>query len=100
MVWSVRFFDNGLNFSIHYFPALVTICSLTRSVGICGTDLHEYLVGPLATNKKEKPHSITGAHVPITLGHEFCGRIVKTAPDSDLKVGQVSLQSNSIEELC
>ncbi|CZT17987.1 related to threonine dehydrogenase and related Zn-dependent dehydrogenases [Ramularia collo-cygni] len=56
--------------------------------GICGTDLHEYLIGPLVVNRKEKPHTITGAHVPVILGHEFCGRIVKTAEGSDLKLGQ------------
>lgn len=46
-------------------------------------------MGPLVVNKKEKPHSITGSHVPVILGHEFCGRIAKTAPGSDLTIGQV-----------
>lgn len=38
-------------------------------VGICGTDLHEYLDGPnlLPTT----PHPITGEKVPLTIGHEF-----------------------------
>jgi (R,R)-butanediol dehydrogenase/meso-butanediol dehydrogenase/diacetyl reductase len=39
-------------------------------VGICGTDLHEYVAGPLY---------VPEASVPITLGHEFSG-IVKVAP--------------------
>lgn len=43
--------------------------------GICGTDLHEYLAGPIFTppDKTSNPH--TGARLPVTLGHEFCGTI-------------------------
>ncbi|KAF2678544.1 GroES-like protein [Lentithecium fluviatile CBS 122367] len=40
-------------------------------VGICGTDLHEYLGGP--TFAPTKPHPITHSTIPITLGHEFSG---------------------------
>ncbi|KAJ9655594.1 hypothetical protein H2198_005595 [Neophaeococcomyces mojaviensis] len=43
--------------------------------GICGTDLHEYTAGPLTINTPEKPHGITNDHLPVTFGHEFCGRI-------------------------
>lgn len=43
--------------------------------GICGTDLHEYTSGPLATPKSGHPHRLTGGQSPITLGHEFCGQI-------------------------
>ncbi len=36
----------------------------------------------------DRPHPLTGGHIPVTLGHEFCGRI-KTAPSgSRLKEGQ------------
>jgi threonine dehydrogenase-like Zn-dependent dehydrogenase len=35
-----------------------------------------------------KPHALTGATLPVTLGHEFCGRISQAPPGSDLKVGQ------------
>lgn len=58
--------------------------------GICGTDLHEYLIGPAFISKKERPHPLTGEHVPVTLGHEFCGRI-RQLPDGytgPLKAGQ------------
>ncbi|WP_027350629.1 2,3-butanediol dehydrogenase [Halotalea alkalilenta] len=44
--------------------------------GICGTDLHEYLAGPIFIPVDE-PHPITGEKAPITLGHEFCGEIVE-----------------------
>jgi (R,R)-butanediol dehydrogenase / meso-butanediol dehydrogenase / diacetyl reductase len=42
--------------------------------GICGSDLHEYLHGPLYIPKT--PHPLTGIVPPVTLGHEFCGRVV------------------------
>ena len=41
--------------------------------GICGSDLHEYLHGPLYI--PTAPHPLTGVAPPVTLGHEFCGRI-------------------------
>src|SRR4051794_38732895 len=34
-------------------------------------DLHEYLTGP--TTIPATPHPITGATLPVTLGHEFSG---------------------------
>lgn len=37
--------------------------------GICGTDLHEYIAGPIVT--PETPHVYTGATNPQILGHEF-----------------------------
>ncbi|WP_042147251.1 2,3-butanediol dehydrogenase [Paucisalibacillus sp. EB02] len=40
--------------------------------GICGSDLHEYLHGPI-TIPAEKPDPLTGKTAPITLGHEFSG---------------------------
>ncbi|CAH0045076.1 unnamed protein product [Clonostachys solani] len=40
-------------------------------VGICGTDLHEYLGGPNFC--PVKAHGVTGETIPITLGHEFSG---------------------------
>lgn len=43
--------------------------------GICGSDLHEYLHGPLYIPKAA--HPLTGMVPPVTLGHEFCGRIVE-----------------------
>jgi (R,R)-butanediol dehydrogenase / meso-butanediol dehydrogenase / diacetyl reductase len=41
--------------------------------GICGTDLHEYLEGPIFAPAADAPHPLTGETVPITLGHEFAG---------------------------
>jgi (R,R)-butanediol dehydrogenase / meso-butanediol dehydrogenase / diacetyl reductase len=42
--------------------------------GICGTDLHEYLAGPIVT--PVEPHPLTGARNPQILGHEFAGDVV------------------------
>jgi (R,R)-butanediol dehydrogenase / meso-butanediol dehydrogenase / diacetyl reductase len=39
--------------------------------GICGTDLEEWLYGPVFI--PVVPHSITGAAAPVILGHEFAG---------------------------
>ncbi|MEM7443257.1 MAG: 2,3-butanediol dehydrogenase [Pseudomonadota bacterium] len=44
--------------------------------GICGTDLHEYIAGPIVT--PEKPHEYTGASNPQILGHEFSAKVVAT----------------------
>jgi threonine dehydrogenase-like Zn-dependent dehydrogenase len=38
--------------------------------------------------RENNPHAFTGATLPITLGHEFCGRISQAPKGSDLKVGQ------------
>jgi (R,R)-butanediol dehydrogenase/meso-butanediol dehydrogenase/diacetyl reductase len=46
--------------------------------GICGTDLHEYAVGPIVT--PTTPHPLTGVSLPQTLGHEFSARVVETGP--------------------
>lgn len=56
--------------------------------GICGSDLHEYLKGPLVIPAEGKPHQHTGETLPVTLGHEFCGRISWVPDGSILKVGQ------------
>ena len=54
--------------------------------GICGTDLHEYMVGPIVT--PTTPHPLTGATLPQTLGHEFSARVVEIGNDvSDVAVG-------------
>ena len=46
------------------------------SCGICGTDLHEYVAGPIVT--PVEPHPLTGAQNPQILGHEFAGDVVAT----------------------
>jgi (R,R)-butanediol dehydrogenase/meso-butanediol dehydrogenase/diacetyl reductase len=41
--------------------------------GICGTDLHEYLEGPIFIPQKGERHPITGSELPVVMGHEFAG---------------------------
>jgi (R,R)-butanediol dehydrogenase/meso-butanediol dehydrogenase/diacetyl reductase len=54
--------------------------------GICGTDLHEYLVGPIVT--PATPHPLTGATLPQTLGHEFSATVVEVGSSvRDVKAG-------------
>ena len=43
--------------------------------GICGSDLHEVADGPHAI-PVDRPHSLSLAQAPITLGHEFSGVVV------------------------
>ncbi|KAH6709504.1 chaperonin 10-like protein [Leptodontidium sp. MPI-SDFR-AT-0119] len=55
-------------------------------VGICGTDLHEYLGGP--TLIPTAPHPLTKEKLPVTLGHEFSGTIEEVGEGlNDIRVG-------------
>ncbi|KAF2713479.1 threonine dehydrogenase, partial [Pleomassaria siparia CBS 279.74] len=56
--------------------------------GICGSDLHEYLIGPVTIPRKENPHPLTKEYLPVTMGHEFCGRVVSAPSGSKLSPGQ------------
>ncbi|ALF28217.1 butanediol dehydrogenase [Streptococcus intermedius] len=47
-----------------------------KFTGICGTDLHEYLDGPIFI-PTETEHVYSGQKAPVTLGHEFAGEIVE-----------------------
>jgi len=52
--------------------------------GICGSEVHEYLAGPIMIPLE--PHPLTGSKAPQTMGHEFGGNIVEkgsnvTSPD-------------------
>src|SRR6185369_1380936 len=46
-----------------------------RWCGICGTDLEEWLSGPVFI-PASVPHPVTGARAPLVLGHEFAGVVV------------------------
>lgn len=57
--------------------------------GICGTDLHEYLEGPIFIPPAGHPHPISGECAPIIMGHEFSGTITALGEGvNDLKVGE------------
>jgi (R,R)-butanediol dehydrogenase/meso-butanediol dehydrogenase/diacetyl reductase len=49
------------------------------SCGICGSDLHEYVAGPIFV-PAEEPHPISQETAPIRMGHEFSGRVSEVGP--------------------
>lgn len=44
--------------------------------GICGSDLHEYVAGPIFVPVDE-PHYVSQDKAPIVMGHEFSGEVVE-----------------------
>lgn len=69
-------------------------------VGICGSDLHEYLGGPNLC--PTTPHPITGETVPLTFGHEFSGTIEEVGEGvTDYKQGdRVAVQPIIYDGTC
>ncbi|WP_436737708.1 2,3-butanediol dehydrogenase [Streptomyces sp. BBFR102] len=56
--------------------------------GICGTDLHEYLDGPIFVPPAGHPHPVSGESAPVTLGHEMSGVVYEVGEGvEDLKPG-------------
>jgi (R,R)-butanediol dehydrogenase/meso-butanediol dehydrogenase/diacetyl reductase len=47
--------------------------------GICGSDLSEYRDGPKLI--RDTPHPLTGQASPVTMGHEFAGRIAAASDE-------------------
>lgn len=55
--------------------------------GICGSDLHEYLAGPIFVPVDEN-HPLSHDKAPITMGHEYCGTVAELGDGvTDLAVG-------------
>ncbi|RKK96457.1 hypothetical protein BFJ68_g14384 [Fusarium oxysporum] len=55
-------------------------------VGICGTDLHEYLEGAFLI--PTTPHPVTGKSAPVIIGHEYSGVVSDVGDEvDDLKPG-------------
>lgn len=55
--------------------------------GICGSDLHEYLGGPIFIPVGQ-PHPLSGTTAPVVLGHEFSGDVVEVGKNvTNFKVG-------------
>ncbi|KAJ5227284.1 uncharacterized protein N7469_007290 [Penicillium citrinum] len=69
-------------------------------VGICGSDIHEYLSGPSAV--PVTPHPITGGTLPTVLGHEFSGTVEEIGEGvNNLKVGdKVAVKPNLSDGSC
>jgi (R,R)-butanediol dehydrogenase / meso-butanediol dehydrogenase / diacetyl reductase len=47
--------------------------------GICGTDLHEFAMGPIVI--PSQPHALNGSHLPQILGHEFSGEVLEVGSE-------------------
>jgi (R,R)-butanediol dehydrogenase / meso-butanediol dehydrogenase / diacetyl reductase len=89
-VRAARFYDKGdIRLEDVAVPAIKAGDEVLVEVawcGICGTDLHEYVVGPIVT--PVRPHPLTGATLPQTLGHEFSARVVEAGPEvTEVRVG-------------
>jgi (R,R)-butanediol dehydrogenase / meso-butanediol dehydrogenase / diacetyl reductase len=84
----------------HVGPATVKVAP--EWCGICGSDLHEFLVGPETIPAVGNPHPITGEVVPIVLGHEFAGRVVDVGDGvADIEVGdQVAIEPIIRDNTC
>lgn len=55
--------------------------------GICGSDLHEYLAGPIFIPVGQ-PHPISKDQAPVVMGHEFAGEIVEVGEGvTNVKLG-------------
>jgi len=66
-----------------------------ETVGICGTDASEYSSGPQLFPLDQR-HPVTGHLGPLTLGHEFSGRIAGLGPDVDgFSVGDMVASAGS-----
>ncbi|MEW1950888.1 2,3-butanediol dehydrogenase [Pseudarthrobacter sp902506025] len=56
--------------------------------GICGTDLHEFLEGPIFCPAPGHPHPLSHEESPVTLGHEFSGAVAEVGEGVEgLEVG-------------
>jgi len=61
--------------------------------GICGTDIDEYLHGPIVI--PTSPHPLTGARVPLVLGHEGAGVVVAAGAGAGIDPGaRVGLENS------
>jgi (R,R)-butanediol dehydrogenase/meso-butanediol dehydrogenase/diacetyl reductase len=82
-----------------------------RLCGICGSDLREYVAGPIDISRE--PHPVTGAQMPQILGHEFSadveavGRAVSAVRPGDRVVvmpamfcGECAYCRRDLQHLC
>jgi (R,R)-butanediol dehydrogenase / meso-butanediol dehydrogenase / diacetyl reductase len=67
-------------------PAPGEVLVAVAYCGVCGSDLHEVKDGPHGI-PVSRPHPLSGAVAPLTLGHEFSGTVVAVGADADVAVG-------------
>jgi (R,R)-butanediol dehydrogenase/meso-butanediol dehydrogenase/diacetyl reductase len=68
--------------------------------GICGTDLHEYAMGPIVT--PSTPHPLNGSVIPQILGHELSAEVLEVGSGvTRVKVGdRVSAMPLLVDDEC
>lgn len=70
-----------------------------EAAGICGTDLEEWLHGPL--NIPTTSHPLSHRCAPLTLGHETVGVVVAAGADTTVQPGtRVALEANTFCGAC
>lgn len=73
---AARYYDRG-DIRIEDIPEPIvapgTVGIDVAFCGICGTDLHEYLEGPIFIPPAGHPHPVSGESAPLTIGHEMSG---------------------------
>ncbi|MDF7675274.1 2,3-butanediol dehydrogenase [Neisseriaceae bacterium ESL0693] len=89
---AARFYDRG-DIRVEDIPeptvAPGTVGINVAWCGICGTDLHEFMDGPIFIPPCGHPHPISGESAPVTMGHEFSGVVYAVGEGvHDIKVGQ------------
>ena len=89
---AARFYDKG-DIRIEAIPVPTvepgTVGIDVAWCGICGTDLHEFMEGPIFIPPCGHPHPISGEDAPITMGHEFSGVVYEVGEGvDDIEIGQ------------
>jgi len=89
---AARFYDRG-DIRIEDIPepevTAGTVGIKVAWCGICGTDLHEFMEGPIFIPPCGHPHPISGESAPITMGHEFSGVVYAIGDGvTDIEIGQ------------
>jgi len=78
-------------------PGWVTVA--INYCGVCGTDIEEYLHGPVVI--PTSPHPLTGAQAPLVLGHEGTGVVLAAGAGSGIDPGtRVGLENSVGCGLC
>src|SRR5205823_12359913 len=67
-------------------PAAGEVLVAVAYCGVCGSDLHEVNDGPHGI-PVSRPHPLSGAVAPLTLGHEFSGTVVAAGADARVAAG-------------
>ncbi|KAK5400793.1 hypothetical protein LTR06_011253 [Exophiala xenobiotica] len=101
-ITAVRFHGKG-DVRLDTIPALECGANELRIkvayCGICGTDVHEYLGGPIFPPQHGQTHPHTGVSLPVVLGHEFSGTITEVGSNvTGFHVGQHVAVNPSLDD--